>query len=175
MVVDMIMISIVHRVCCHRYRQQMMDPSTVITMIVIIRMSINSIMPINRFTISPFKVLLNDLNSRSSVYELKQICTTTLFSHSDSEPYYNYYEGTFDDSQSDQTITEYHENNESVGFHIPLDAIQSHISHTRHHTATTTSLSTSGEIRRKRYLGRISDERIFASNESRSDHSTDSI
>ena len=77
----------------------------------------------------------------------------------DSDPYYNYYEGNFDDSQSDQTITEYHD--ESVGFH--------------NHEIDHDQIEHCGEIRRKRYLAQISDERIFASNESRSDHSADSI
>jgi len=49
------MTSIVRRVCCHRYRQTM-GQNIVITMIVIIRMIINSTMPINPFTTSPLKI-----------------------------------------------------------------------------------------------------------------------
>ena len=83
--------------------------------------------------------------------------SAVFYSSPDSEPYYNYYDGQYDDSQSDQTITEYHENHESVGFHKSRDHM----------------VSSCGEIHKKRYLGQISDERIFASNESRSDHSSD--
>ena len=100
--------------------------------------------------------------------------------------YYGYYDGGYDDSQSDQTITEFHENPESVGFTNKYASLSSagspemgrgfnayaptapsssayalhptlpHAPGTTHHH---------GHPIKKTYLGRISDERIFASHE----------
>ena len=105
--------------------------------------------------------------------------------------YYGYYDGGYDDSQSDQTITEFHENPESVGFTNKYASLSSagspemgrggfnayapapHDPSSAYALPPTTLLPSvaptsthhHGHPMKKTYLGRISDERIFASHE----------
>ena len=99
--------------------------------------------------------------------------------------YYGYYGGGYDDSQSDQTITEFHENPESVGFTNKYASLSSagspEMGRGFNAYAPTTAPSSAyalhptlpapgtihhhGHPIKKTYLGRISDERIFASHE----------
>ena len=97
----------------------------------------------------------------------------------------SYYDGGYDDSQSDQTITEFHENPESVGFTNKYASLSSagspEMGRGFNAYAPTTAPSSAyalhptlpapgtihhhGHPIKKTYLGRISDERIFASHE----------